>query len=59
MGTQDRVQALRNDGVLPPAVDNPAAYRVRSGGVILPRDADWLKATAEYRDQNKLLITQN
>ena len=43
-------KALRNDGVLPPAVDNPAAYRVRSGGVILPRDVDWLKATAGYRE---------
>ena len=41
--------ALRDQGTRPPGVDDPAAYRVRSGGVVLPRDADWLEATAELR----------
>ena len=32
---------------LPPGVDNPAIYRARSGGVILPRSVDWLEATKD------------
>lgn len=40
---------LRDHGVTPPGVENPAAYRVRSGGTILPREADWLQATVELR----------
>ncbi len=42
-------KALRDRGVTPPGVDSPEVYRVRSGGVILPRDADWLEATTELR----------
>jgi hypothetical protein len=42
-------KALRDDGTLPPAVDSPAAYRQRSGGVVLPRSADWWQATSELR----------
>jgi phenylpropionate dioxygenase-like ring-hydroxylating dioxygenase large terminal subunit len=42
-------RALRDKAETPPGVDNPAAYRCRSGGVILPRDADWLEATKELR----------
>ncbi|MEE8518944.1 MAG: (2Fe-2S)-binding protein, partial [Dehalococcoidia bacterium] len=42
-------KALREHGVTPPAVDNPELYRQRSGGVILPRDQDWLEATEELR----------
>jgi nitrite reductase/ring-hydroxylating ferredoxin subunit len=42
-------RALRHEGVVPPGVDNPAIYRCRSGGVILPRDADWLEATQKLR----------
>ena len=45
----DVAKALRGNGVAPPAVDNPELYRVRTGGVILPRDADWIEATAELR----------
>jgi phenylpropionate dioxygenase-like ring-hydroxylating dioxygenase large terminal subunit len=37
--------ALRERGVLPPGVDQPDAYRLRSGGVVLPSDADWTEAT--------------
>ena len=33
----------------PPGVDDPEAYRVRSGGVFLPPDADWVEATRELR----------
>jgi nitrite reductase/ring-hydroxylating ferredoxin subunit len=42
-------QALRDQGATPPGVDNPQLYRQRSGGVILPRTADWLEATQELR----------
>jgi hypothetical protein len=42
-------KALRDHGVQPPAVDEPALYRVRSGGVLLPRDADWQTATAHMQ----------
>ena len=36
-------------GDVPPGVDNPEVYRQRSGGVILPRSADWLEATKDLR----------
>jgi phenylpropionate dioxygenase-like ring-hydroxylating dioxygenase large terminal subunit len=42
-------RALRDAGVVPPGVDDPAVYRYRSGGVILPRDANWLESTKEMR----------
>ena len=42
-------RALRDSGAIPPGVDDPAIYRHRSGGVILPRGADWLTATKELR----------
>ena len=42
-------RALRDHGTTPPAVDNPELYRVRSGGIILPRSADWLQATEHLR----------
>ena len=42
-------KALRDDGKLPPGVDDPGVYRYRSGGAILPRDANWLDATKELR----------
>ncbi len=43
------MKALRDDGATPPGVDHPEVYRVRSGGILLPRDADWLKATEKLR----------
>jgi phenylpropionate dioxygenase-like ring-hydroxylating dioxygenase large terminal subunit len=36
-------------GITPPGVDSPEVYRQRSGGVVLPRSADWLEATTELR----------
>jgi phthalate 4,5-dioxygenase oxygenase subunit len=41
----DAVKALRDTGTTPPGVDEPAAYGVRAGGIILPRAADWVEAT--------------
>jgi len=43
------IQAHMKYGTPPPGVDAPAAYRVRSGGVLLPEEADWVEATRELR----------
>jgi hypothetical protein len=43
------VTAHMKHGVTPPGVDDPEVYRVRSGGVFLPADADWVEATRELR----------
>jgi phthalate 4,5-dioxygenase len=43
------VQAHLRHGITPPGVEDPEAYRVRSGGVFLPPDADWVEATRELR----------
>ena len=45
----DAAKALRDTGQVPPGVDNPGVYAVRSGGVVLPRGADWIEATKELR----------
>jgi phthalate 4,5-dioxygenase oxygenase subunit len=37
--------AVRERGIVPPGVDQPEAYRLRSGGVVLPDGADWFQAT--------------
>ena len=42
-------RALRDSATTPPGVDDPTVYRHRSGGVILPRDTDWLEATKGLR----------
>jgi hypothetical protein len=42
-------KALRDHGIVPAAVDNAQLYRIRSGGVILPRSADWIEATRELQ----------
>jgi len=31
-------------GVVPPGVDNPEVYGIRSGGILLPEGADWLES---------------
>jgi phthalate 4,5-dioxygenase len=40
---------LRDQGITPPGVDDPSIYAVRAGGVILPRDEDWVEATQDLR----------
>lgn len=42
-------RALAESGAAPPGVDQPEAYRQRSGGVILDADADWVEATRDLR----------
>jgi phthalate 4,5-dioxygenase oxygenase subunit len=41
--------ALRDQGIVPPGAEQPEVYAQRSGGVILPRSADWFEATRELR----------
>ena len=43
------VQAHVRSGAVPPGVEDPEAYRVRSGGVFLPDGSDWVEATRELR----------
>jgi phenylpropionate dioxygenase-like ring-hydroxylating dioxygenase large terminal subunit len=43
------VRAHMQHGTVPPGVDDPSAYRVRSGGVLLPSGADWVEGTRELR----------
>ena len=42
-------RALAESGATPPGVDNPEVYRVRSGWVNLPNEANWLEATLDLR----------
>jgi hypothetical protein len=37
--------ALKDRGSVPPGATQPEAYRLRSGGVVLPEGADWFQAT--------------
>jgi phthalate 4,5-dioxygenase oxygenase subunit len=45
----EAARALRSAGSVPPGVDEPSVYAVRSGGVELPRSANWVAATAALR----------
>jgi hypothetical protein len=38
------------EGTPPPGVDEPKAYRQRSGGVVLPAGADWIESTRGLRE---------
>ena len=42
-------EAFAKNGTLPYSVEHPEVYAQRSGGVILPRHADWFEATKELR----------
>ncbi|HEY3116595.1 MAG TPA: Rieske 2Fe-2S domain-containing protein [Chloroflexota bacterium] len=44
----DAAIALRDQGIVPPGVDDPSVYRVRPASVVLPREANWIKAAHEY-----------
>ncbi len=54
---------LAEHGTVPPGVDNPEGYRLRSGGVFLHKGDDWIEATRELRkayvDHEGLDLTQN
>ena len=40
---------LRDYGIEPDSVWDPDVYHIRSASVVLPRDAEWVEASAEYR----------
>jgi phthalate 4,5-dioxygenase oxygenase subunit len=44
-------RALEEAGVVPPGVDRPEVYHQKSGGIVLPRSADWWEATREIRER--------
>jgi len=39
----DAALAFEKDATAPPGVDQPEIFGVRSGGVYIPEDADWLE----------------
>jgi hypothetical protein len=39
---------LRDEGIMPPASRNPAAYRARSCSAVLPSGANWMEAFADW-----------
>jgi hypothetical protein len=41
-------KALRDEGVAPPASQDPTAYRKRSCSAILPSDVNWKEALADW-----------
>jgi len=41
-------KALRANGTLPPAADQPDLYRLRSCAAVLPADADWREALDDW-----------
>jgi len=43
-------KALRENGTVPPGVDNPEMYLQRSGEVILPRSVDWWEGSRHLRE---------
>jgi hypothetical protein len=45
----DAAKALRDTEQVPPGVDNPELYAVRSGGIVLPHGVDWVEATTGLR----------
>jgi len=51
-------RALAERGLTPPGVDMPAAYAVKSGGVLLPTGVNWIEATKELRNGLADISTQ-
>jgi hypothetical protein len=45
-------KAFAEQGVLPPNVDNPRAYRLRSGETIIPRSEDWWDGSRALREKS-------
>ncbi|HUZ76344.1 MAG TPA: Rieske 2Fe-2S domain-containing protein [Chloroflexota bacterium] len=55
----DAAQALRERGVIPAGVDDPAAYRVRAAGVILPKATDWVQGSADWLAAREGVLLQS
>jgi phthalate 4,5-dioxygenase oxygenase subunit len=46
----EAMEALHEHGITPPGVDNPEAYRLRSGWTVLNNDIDWWEGTRHLRE---------
>jgi hypothetical protein len=44
----EAVRALHGHQISPPGVNSPDVYRVRSASGLLPKDAEWFKATRSW-----------
>jgi nitrite reductase/ring-hydroxylating ferredoxin subunit len=44
-------KALDEKGIVPPGVDSPEVYRVRSGECLLPKAQNWWEASTELRER--------
>lgn len=42
-------KAFRDTGELPPSVDDPTLFAVRSAATVLQKEEDWVEATREHR----------
>jgi phthalate 4,5-dioxygenase oxygenase subunit len=49
-------KALEENGAVPPGVDQPEAYRRRSGTIVLPRNVDVWEATKELREAFRSVV---
>ena len=45
----EAAKAFAANGTLPPGVNDPASYRVRTGEIFLPEGANWIEETKELR----------
>jgi hypothetical protein len=45
----EAARKLQENGTVPHSAEHPEVYRQRSGGIILPEDADWIESTRELR----------
>ena len=41
---------LRDQDIEPASVTDPTVYSTRSAAVVLPRDADWVRSSSEFRE---------
>jgi hypothetical protein len=48
---------FRDHGILPPGVDQPELYHMRSGEFILPRSADFWQALKDRREKFEAVRT--
>ena len=46
----DAAKALRDHGTVPPGVNQPDLYRVRTATVVLPQGESWMEGAGEYLD---------
>jgi nitrite reductase/ring-hydroxylating ferredoxin subunit len=46
----DAARALRENGTVPPGVDQPRVYRQRSGWIVLPSEQDYWEASRQVRE---------